>query len=223
MKATLLLTLLTTLQVSANLYSQDSKLTLDIKDKPLSEVIKTIEQQSSYRFFYSDNYRELGEKVSIDVKDKKIEEVLSNLLNDKSLDFRVLNNNIIVIAPTKAFQQQKITGIVTDASNGDPLPGVTVMIEGTGTGAMTDANGKYSIEVSQPDVVLVFSYLGYNAEKVKVQGQQSVDVKLVPDIKKLDEVVVIGYGTMKRSDLTGSVGSITAETIEKSVPTTVDQ
>ena len=99
MKVTILFTLLTTMQVSANLYSQDSKLTLDIKEKSLTEVIKIIEEQSSYRFFYSDNYRELAEKVSINVTDKNIDEILSDLLKEKALDFRILDNNIIIIAP----------------------------------------------------------------------------------------------------------------------------
>jgi TonB-dependent starch-binding outer membrane protein SusC len=118
-------------------------------------------------------------------------------------------------------QEGLISGVVTDNS-GEFLPGVSILIEGTTQGTTTDADGKYSIKVPH-NSFLVFSMIGFLSEKVKLTNQTVVDVKLVPDIKKLDEIVVVGYGTMKRSDLTGSVGSITSETIEKSVSTTFDQ
>jgi TonB-linked SusC/RagA family outer membrane protein len=215
MKITLLITLLTTLQVSANVYSQNVKLTLDIKEMPLAEVVKTIEQQSSYRFFYSDNYRELGELVSINVSNKNIDEVLSDLLKEKDLDFRILDNNVIVIAPTKAFLQQKVTGTITDAKTGEPLPGVTIMVEGTTKGVTTDLNGNYSIEVTQSTDVLVFSYVGYIPEKVNVGGQTTINVMLVADIKLLGEVVVVGYGSQKKESVVGSITQTTGKTLER--------
>lgn len=215
MKVTFLLTLLTTLQVSANLYSQSSKVTLQIKEKSLTEVIKTIEEQSSYRFFYSDNYRELDEKVSISVTNKNIDEVLTDLLKEKALDFRILDNDVIVIAPVKAFQQQKITGTVTDAKTGEPLPGVTIILEGTTKGATTDANGNFSLEVAQSDAVLAFSYVGYIPEKITVQGQSVLNVKLVADIKVLNEVIVVGYGTQKKESVIGSITQTSGKVLER--------
>ena len=215
MKATILLTLLTTLQVSASLYSQNSKLTLDIKEKSLTEVIKTIEEKSSYRFFYSDNYIELGEKVSINVIDKDINDVLYDLLKEMALDFKILANNIIVIAPAKALQLQKITGTITDGKTGEPLPGVTVMVEGTSIGVASNMDGYYSIEVPQGGSVLVFSYIGFVTEKVNIEGRASIDVKLTPDVKNLGEVVVVGYGTQKKESVVGAIAQTTGKTLER--------
>jgi TonB-linked SusC/RagA family outer membrane protein len=111
------------------------------------------------------------------------------------------------------FQTKKITGTVIDASTGEALPGVNITVEGTTIGVISDMSGKYSIEVYSPDAVLVFSYVGYLTEKGSVQGVSSMDMKLSPDIKSLEEVVVVGYGTQRKSDLTGAVTSIKANEI----------
>jgi TonB-dependent starch-binding outer membrane protein SusC len=214
MKATLLLTLLTTLKVSASLYSQNVNLTLNIKDKPLMEVIKTIEHQSTYRFFFSDNYRELNNLVSINVKDKSINEVLSSLLDEKSLDFRLLDNNVVVIAPMKAFQVQKVSGKITDAATGEPIIGATITIEGTTKGVISDVDGNYTIEIPSQNAVLVISFLGFLSENVAVNGKATIDIKLSPDVKQLQEVVVVGYGTQKKANLTGAVGSVQMDDME---------
>jgi TonB-linked SusC/RagA family outer membrane protein len=112
---------------------------------------------------------------------------------------------------TKSAQQQ-ITGVVTDASTKEPLPGVTIIIEGTTRGVTSDIDGKYSIDVPNGGV-LVFSYLGYITEKVSTSAQSVINVVLVPDIQKLEEVVVIGYGTVKKRDLTGAVTSVKSQDI----------
>lgn len=208
MKISFLITLLTTLQVTASVYSQNAKLTIDIQNMSLSDAIKSIEEQSAFRFFYSDNYRELDEKVSISVSDKNINEVLADLFKEKGLTYKILENNIIVIAPAIAFQQNKITGLVTDAQTGEPLPGVTVIVDGTSNGTATDINGNYSLDVSNSEVVLSFSYIGYISEKVAVSGQKKIDVKLIPDIKKLDEVVVVGYGVQKKESVVGAITQV---------------
>lgn len=102
------------------------------------------------------------------------------------------------------LQQERVNGTVTD-ENGTPMPGVNVLVEGTTIGALTDVNGKYSIVLPTANAVLNFSFIGYNIEKIPVAGKTTIDVKLVSTISALDEVVVIGYGTQKKSDLTGSV------------------
>ena len=223
MKVSVLLTLITTLHVSASLYSQNAKLTLDMKDKPLVEVIKTIEQQSAYRFFFSDNYRELKNLVTINVKDESINDVLTYLLEEKSLTYRVMENNIVVIAPTKAFQQQKVTGIITDALSGEALIGVNIVVEGTTIGVISDLNGKFTIELPNSNAVLLVSYIGYLSEKVSVSGKSSLEVKLTPDIKKLDEIVVIGYGSVKKADVTGSVKSLSNESFNSGISMAPEQ
>ncbi|MDT0690381.1 TonB-dependent receptor [Salegentibacter sp. F188] len=120
-----------------------------------------------------------------------------------------------------AFAQSTITGTVTD-ENG-PVPGVTVILKGTSNGVVTDFDGNYSINNVPSDGVLVFSFVGYETQEVPVNNQTQIDTSLETDVSSLDEVVVVGYGTMKRSDVTGSVVSVSSDAIEESIPTTVDQ
>jgi len=113
-------------------------------------------------------------------------------------------------------QELTVTGRVTDAETGESLPGVNILIVGTNQGTTTDANGNYEIKVPSANSVLEFSFLGYNVERINVEGKKSINVVLIPELKKLDEIVVVGYGTMRRRDLTGAVTSIKSEDIEKS-------
>jgi TonB-linked SusC/RagA family outer membrane protein len=105
------------------------------------------------------------------------------------------------------LQQHKITGTVTDGNTGESLPGVNVVLDGTTVGVVTNADGNYTLEVPENGVV-TFSYVGYTTEKVQLMGQTKIDIKLMADVKKLDEVVVVGYGTQRKSDITGSVTSV---------------
>jgi len=120
---------------------------------------------------------------------------------------------LLLTIPAALFGQIKITGTVTDATDGSPLPGAGIVILGTTTGVVSDANGAYVIE-APADGTLIISYMGYLAETIAIEGRTKVDVVLTPDLTKLDEVVVIGYGTMKKSDLTGAVSSVKEEDIK---------
>ena len=121
---------------------------------------------------------------------------------------------IALMLSTVSYAQNPISvsGIVVD-ENGEPLAGASVVIEDTTTGALTDVNGKYSIKV-QPGKALVYSFIGYKSSTELVRNSRTINVTLNPDTKVLDEVVVVGYGTMKRSDLTGSVSSVNAKALE---------
>ena len=118
-------------------------------------------------------------------------------------------------------QQQVVTGTVTDAATGEPLPGVNVLIEGTLTGASTDLNGKFSLQKPSNGAIVTFSFIGYTTEKVIYTGQPVIDLKLSEAVKELDQVVVIGYGTIKKSDLTGSVATVKSKEIEKASPVNI--
>ncbi len=124
-----------------------------------------------------------------------------------------------VLAGNNPAAKLLITGKVTDGSTNEPLPGVNVVIEGTTVGTVTNAEGNYTIDVPKDDAVLVFSYVGYNLEKVPVTGKTVIDVKLTTDPRKLDEVVVVGYGTQKKTDITGAISSISEKSL-KEVPVT---
>ncbi len=121
------------------------------------------------------------------------------------------------------IMQQRVTGTITDASTGEPLVGVNIVVDGTTTGTMTDINGKYTIEVQNRNSVLSISYIGYVAIKVNTDGRAVIDVSMESDLKALEEVVVTGYGTVRKSDLTGSVSSIKTEQILQLPTQRVDQ
>lgn len=132
----------------------------------------------------------------------------------------LLYNNIIIASGIS--QAAIITGKVIDANTIEGLPGVTILLKGTTKGTITDLNGFYSIEASPGDI-LVFSFLGYKSTEVAIGNQTKIDIKLAPDIIDLSEVVVIGYGTMKKSDLTGSIASVSAEQIQSMPIASLDQ
>jgi TonB-linked SusC/RagA family outer membrane protein len=133
-----------------------------------------------------------------------------------------LNLLLLLISTTGFAQSRKVTGTITDADGGSPIPGATVKVKGTRTAAVTNANGNYSISVGNNDI-LVFSYVGYITQEIAVGGQATVSVKLAADNKALSEVVVIGYGTAKREDVNGAVSSVSAATIESMPVTSADQ
>ncbi|MDP2856077.1 MAG: SusC/RagA family TonB-linked outer membrane protein [bacterium] len=118
------------------------------------------------------------------------------------------------------LQQNKITGIVTD-ENGSPMPGVNIQVEGTTFGTISDASGKYSINIPNDNAVLIFSFIGYNTQKVSATGRTIIEITLVPSLASLEEVVVIGYGTAKKSDLTGAITQIKTETLKDYSPSSV--
>ncbi len=209
MKLALILTLFFAIQVNATIYSQNFSLKLN--NVTLKDALKEMETKSDFRFFYSDDLLYLDQKVSLEANNLKVDEVLNNLLTNSKLTYKIFENKLIIITPNETLQQKKITGSITDGTSGEPLIGVNVTVEGTTVGTVTDANGKYSIESPNANGVLVFSYIGYLTEKMTLSGQTTLDVKLTPDITKLDEVVVIGYGSMKKRDLTGSVSSLSDE------------
>lgn len=109
------------------------------------------------------------------------------------------------------LQQITVSGTVTDATTGDPMPGVNVIIKGTVLGALTGLDGKYSLAVSDPNAVLIFSFIGYDTQEQAVSGRTTINVGLVSSTKELQEVIVTGYGTQKKSDLTGSVVRVTMD------------
>jgi TonB-linked SusC/RagA family outer membrane protein len=223
MKITTLLCFLSLLPISATVYSQNTSLSLKVTNKTVKEVLEQIEQESKFHFLYNDNYVDLDKKVDLEVNNMNIHDVLDQLLKGSSSSYKVLDNNLVVIAPVEIMQQQKVTGKVVDSTTGEPLIGVNVIIEGTTIGVTSDVNGGYSIDVSNNNAVLVFTFVGYNSERVVVNGRSVIDINLIPDITKLEEVVVVGYGTIKKRDLTGAVASVKASEIKRAFTSSADQ
>ncbi len=215
MKLSIVLNLWCTVAFSATTFSQNATVSFNVENAKVKDVFHSIEDQSSYRFFYNDELSDINRVVTMDVKDSKVEEVLDNLFEKSDVSYTILDNNLIVVAPKRAMQQQEVTGVVTDASTGELLIGVSIYVEGTTVGTISDVNGKFTIAAEQGQV-LVFSFVGYMSQKVIITGS-SMNVQLSPDVKSIDEVVVVGYGTMKKLDVSGSIVSTNANVI-KEVP-----
>ena len=202
--------------VSGKGFSQPVSINTD--NTEIRQIIKNIEQQSDYRFFYTDGLTDLNRKVSIHITSQSIDSVMSVLLSGTQLGFQISNDNRVILAPKETMQQAfVVTGIVSDKDG--PMPGANVVVKGTSVGTVTDVNGKYSITVPGKDAKLTFSFLGYLPQDVVAGNQKIVNVTMSENLNQIDEVVVIGYGTEKKLTSTGAVSSIsTSDLLRSPVP-----
>ncbi|RIH65431.1 SusC/RagA family TonB-linked outer membrane protein [Mariniphaga sediminis] len=220
MKCFLLLMFISVLSSTASVYSQNKRFTLKENSITVKDVFKKIEEQSKFRFFYEEGKLNVLEKKNVNFQNSTIDEVLNHLFNKSEVDYRILENDFIVLKVKpevqdvyrQAQQSKKVSGKVTDPG-GQPLPGVTVVVKGTTQGTVTNSEGDYSLSNISEGATLVFSFLGMKAQEVAVAGQSRIDVSMEEETIGLEEVVAVGYGTVKKIDLTGSVGSISSETI----------
>ncbi|HEX3009677.1 MAG TPA: SusC/RagA family TonB-linked outer membrane protein, partial [Bacteroidales bacterium] len=203
MKFSLFLTLVCTLGISASTsYSQVTKLSLNVENASIKELLKEIGKNSEYSFWYDNEELNDNQRVSMHIKNQSIDEILHLALRNQNLSYEIKDKVIFIFRNTiqknggesQLVQQLKITGTITDASTGEPLVGVNVVVEGTTLGAISDINGKYSIDVPNKDAFLTVSYVGYNTEKISIGAQSVIDVKLIPNIEELKEVVVTALG-----------------------------
>jgi TonB-linked SusC/RagA family outer membrane protein len=207
MRLSTILLLVTLLNVSAAVFPQSSKLTLKLQNVTVKDVLNEIEKTTPYKFLYRNEYIDVTQKVNVDAIEETLDNIMAKLFDPQSIAYKVFEGNIVVITD-KSLQQIKVIGKVTDAVTGEPIPGVNVVILNTTNGTITDIDGKFSLEIPSAETSIVFSFVGYLSETVLIGSQSEVNIKLSPDIKNLDEVVVVGYGTQKRSDVTGSVTSV---------------
>lgn len=187
------------------------KITLSVDNEEVRQVLKKIEETGSVRFVYQPQVVNTGRKVSPVVEETPIANVLS-MLFEQGIAYEV-TGDLVVIKPVSRVSTNQITisGQVTDAQTGKPLPGAYVTVKGTTQGAITDVEGKYSLTVNDSEVVLVFSFVGYISQEIPVNSRSVIDVPLAVDEKLMEEVVVVGYGTQKRANLTGAVSSISSK------------
>jgi TonB-linked SusC/RagA family outer membrane protein len=215
MKLMVALLLFACLQVSAKGWSQD-RITLKMNETELKKVLFAIEKKSNYRFLFTEDAVKGKPRVSVDVVQATVAEVLDKILANTGVSYKILGNNLVVLkegmdASQILAQEIKITGRVT-SENGEPLAGVSVFVKGSRSGAVTDVNGNFSINVPD-DAVLVFSSVGYESIEVSVKGKTTINISLKQSEKIQDAVVVIGYGTANKRDLTGSITKVKGEVI----------
>ncbi|RYY52723.1 MAG: SusC/RagA family TonB-linked outer membrane protein [Chitinophagaceae bacterium] len=214
MKLTALFLLFFTLNVSATGFGQD-RISLSVKKAEISGVLRSIEKQTTYRFLYNDKLEDLREKVSVKVVDANLSDVLSIVLQNTRLLYQVMENNLIVIRENpNAPKDVTITGKVTDDA-GAPLAGASVTVKGLTGGTTTNAEGVFTITAPDANATLVISSIGFAPKEIELAGRTAdVNVQLVATTTTLDQVVVIGYGTANKRDLTGSIVSVKAKDIQ---------
>jgi TonB-linked SusC/RagA family outer membrane protein len=211
---------------------RDVKISVDLRDASLRECFTEIEKKTSYRFSYDHFLIDNNIKISLNSKGKVLSELLLEISREAELKFKQINNTINVQKMDNLSEGQQleiviqgitITGRVISDEDQGGLPGVNVVLKGTTQGTVTDVEGNYSIDVPDENAVLVFSSVGYISEEVLVGASSVINMTLVPDITALEEIVVIGYGIQKKSDLTGAISQVKSSDMENRTITRPEQ
>jgi TonB-linked SusC/RagA family outer membrane protein len=206
------------------------KLTLSANNIAIQKVFQIIKKRTGLTVFYSNDLLNDQERVSVDFKDEDLTRVLDHVLRGKGISYEIRRDKVIVLSKvhrkeesqvvlppqaTNAIDPIWVKGRVTDGKGGG-LPGVSVLVKGSTRGTSSDSNGNFTIDVPNPEAVLVFSFVGYVTKEIKVGNRTDWNIFLDEDEKALEELVVVGFGERNRRDLTGSISTVNADLIGKS-------
>ena len=219
MKLIALLLVVTLTQVWAVGYSQN--ISLNMRNVPIEAALKAIERQSQYLFLYDRLDLPATARVSLSIEKGTIDETLRQVFRGLPLSYRIFNKSIVIRVEKSALQETKTpeTPVVTEVADrilkgkvtdekGEGLPGVSVLIKGTQRGTVTDGLGSFQLNLPEEKAILVFSFVGYISKEIAVSSQTTLSVSLAIDTKALEEIVVVGYGTERKANLTGSVATV---------------
>ncbi|HEY4108672.1 TonB-dependent receptor [Puia sp.] len=216
-KLAILLVILFSTQSYAHVYGQQHNISLRLDRVQLKKVFRAIENQGFFRFVYNDDALPREQLVTINVKEASLDDVLGKVLANTSLNYRKLGDNLVVITRGQEPQPTRqeaapvpapvVTGKVANAK-GEPLAGVTVQEKGTNNATTTRDDGSFSLEVTNADATLVFTYVGYQQQEAPLNNQTTLSITLAAETTNLNEAVVIGYQTVRRKDLTGATGIV---------------
>ena len=225
MKVTVFLTLFCVFQAFAgNSYSQNTRLSINLSNVSVKNALENIEKESEFYFLYNSKLINVDRSVSLSANHKLIKDVLHELFDGTDVKYTIIDRQI-VLTPVKfskeeinTIQQQKkntisVSGVVKD-KNGNPMFGVNVFLLKTQIVTSTDANGKYTLNNVPPTGVLVYRFIGYKEMNVPVNNRTTIDLTLEEDITGLSEVVVVGYGTQKKVNLTGAVAQVSGSILK---------
>jgi len=215
MRTTLFVLFVTIAQTFAiGSYSQNSRMSLKMHNSSIKDVLKEIENKSDLYFMYDATKVDVSQDVNINCDNMLVTQILDRIFEKTDITYKVNNRQIALsnrnISSTATQNISKVTGQVT-SKDGEPIPGATVLVKGTTVGTVTDNNGNYTLINVPSDATLLFSFVGARTEEVPVNGRTQISVMLEEEVVGLDEVVAIGYGTVKKRELTGSVASVKAE------------
>lgn len=204
-------------------FNPDDEIHLKIMNGNIKEVLKEIENQCNFTFIYNDAYVNVNQSISIDVSHKPLQELLDEILTARGISYTFVDNHIVLTDASKRQPIKRVSGNVRDAETNEVLPGVTIVEKGTSNGTITDTEGNFALDVSEAGTLQI-SYVGYSAQEFAVAAiSGTLSVTMQPELVSLSEIVVIGYGTVKKSDLTGAVSSVSADDIRQNIGSGIDQ
>ncbi|MDR1098250.1 MAG: TonB-dependent receptor [Tannerella sp.] len=212
MKLTFILLIISFMQLSANAYAQQTKLFVSVKNEPLENVFRDIEEQSEFLFFYNAKDIDKNEKISLDKQNSSIEDILKDIASKTGIAYTIRDRHIVLtshpeyMAAMQSQNTRKIEGIVIDEA-GEPVIGANVVEKGTTNGIITGTDGKFVLEVREHAVLLI-SYIGYSSREAPVGNQTNITIVLSEDLQALDEVIVVGYGTSRKRDVVSAMASV---------------
>lgn len=197
------------------------RVTIELRNENLKKLFREIEKQTGLMFAYQPGQVDGYNSLTLPRQTRSVKETLDLVLNGTPLAYRQVNNNVIIFSDGyKNFSKTAaampligISGTVTD-SDGNPIPGVNIIVKGTTIGTNTDSDGRYTLEVFDDTAILIFSFIGYISQEVAVNNKSMIDVSMQEDVKSLEEVVVIGYGTKKKANLTAAVEVVDMESLK---------
>ena len=186
--------------------------------KKLENAVTQIASQAKVSVAYSKEFVDTKQLVSISVKNASLKEALNNLLKKTNIGYSISGDKLLLfdrkIGNTKdPIKKVKVRGQVTDQVTAEPMVGVSILVKGGKEGTITDIDGNYTLSVPSDKAVLVYSYIGYTSQEVTVGQQSTINILLKEDAQALDEVVVVGYGVVKKRDLVGSIASVKSQDI----------
>lgn len=207
--------------------AEENLFTVQATNSTVKDILNYIETHSDYVFVYSENVQKvLNNKVSISVVNRKIDTILKELSTQTKLEYKISGRQVIISMPQVDKTQQeinkknvKVTGNVAD-ENGEALIGASVMVKGSTMGTITDIDGNFSLDAFKGATLLI-SYIGYTSQETSIDNRTSFKIVLKEDSKTLEEVVVIGYGTVKKKDLTGAVAAVKGDDLVAKKTTTL--
>lgn len=205
------------------LHAQDQRVTINLQNVSLKDVLNSIEKQTTYRFSYRNIMIDSLKNISITKSNATVSNILDKALENRDLTYNIVSSKSIIISDkqkkSKDVQLIKVTGNIKD-ENGDIIIGANVIVDGTTTGTISDLDGNYLLENIPANSMLVISYLGMRTQKISIDGKNNINIKLANDAVNLDEVVAIGYGTQSKRFVSGSISSIKASEVGKDLPNT---
>ncbi|MEN6455902.1 MAG: TonB-dependent receptor [Prolixibacteraceae bacterium] len=217
MRLTLLAIVVSVVQIfAANTYSQETRLSLNLKNTSIRNVLEQIENRTDFYFIYNAKAVDVDKKVDVEFENKSVAEILDKLFEGTNVVYKIDRRQVAISAnsvTTGIQQNRSVSGRVTDSA-GSPLPGVTVAIKNTTQGTITDAQGNYSLPNVPSDAILIFSFVGMRTQEIPA-GKTTIHIKMTEESIGLEEVVAIGYGTQKKATITGSIATVQGGDLKK--------